>query len=119
MILQNGARRSLRARTNGYLGLVHRILFVFILAGLGINLNQGWTQPSGLIMQPGLQFGEITAHGGDTIEINRKEYMLHPNIMIKDEQDQSRELKDLRLGTLVWFHLKQGRIDQIVIMVPK
>jgi hypothetical protein len=63
--------------------------------------------------------GQVTAKRGQSIEINGREYMLNRNVVIKDEEGRPRELKDFEQGTEVRFHLKQERIDQLVLILAK
>jgi hypothetical protein len=65
------------------------------------------------------QSGQVTAKRGNEITINEKVYSLHPEVTIKDDEEKSRELKDIEPGAELLFHLTQGRIDQIVLLLPR
>jgi len=63
--------------------------------------------------------GEVGETVKDAILIDNKRYELREDVMMKDDRDQPRELKDFKAGSLVAYHLKMGRIDQLVLMLPK
>lgn len=64
--------------------------------------------------------GEVTARQEkETIlQINNKDYSVREDVLIRDDKMGPMTLKDLVPGTQVMFHLRQGRIDQIVILLP-
>ena len=63
--------------------------------------------------------GEVGETVKDAILIDNKRYELREDVTMKDERDQPRELKDFKAGSLVAYHLKMGRIDQLVLILPK
>ena len=63
--------------------------------------------------------GEVAETFRDAILIDGKRYDLRADVVIKDDRDQPRELKDFRAGSFVAYHLKMGRIDQLVLILPK
>ena len=63
--------------------------------------------------------GEINGIGKDYLSINGKRYDVREDILFTDDRDQPRELKDFEVGSLVAYHLKFGRIDQLVLILPK
>ena len=62
--------------------------------------------------------GEVTDKRENVIRIDSKEYSFGAGVIVKDQNLTSRDLKDVVPGTQVMFHLKQGRIDQIIILMP-
>jgi len=67
----------------------------------------------------GLLRGEVTEVGRDHISIDSKRYDLRPDVIIQDERSQPRELKDIEVGGFVAYHIKYGRIDQLVLVLPR
>jgi hypothetical protein len=63
--------------------------------------------------------GEVSGIGRDFISINGKRYDLRDNLLVMDDRDQPRELRDFEVGCLVAYHVKFGRIDQLVLILPK
>ena len=103
-------------------------LLAMLLAG-GITLGgpgTSWTeeggtpppQPFSSSMLATFQNGKITAVHGMTIEIDRKDYELRPDVQIQNPEGAQMEAHDIRKGALAKFHLKQGRIDMLVVMLP-
>ncbi|MER3422510.1 MAG: hypothetical protein C4293_04030 [Nitrospiraceae bacterium] len=64
--------------------------------------------------------GEVTAHQEkeNVLQINNEDYSIREDVLITDDKMRPMTLKDLVPGTQVMFHLKKGRIDQIVILRP-
>ncbi len=62
--------------------------------------------------------GEVTNKRENVIRIDSKEYSFFADVMVKDQNLTPRALTDVVPGTQVMFHLKQGRIDQIIILLP-
>jgi hypothetical protein len=62
--------------------------------------------------------GEVTAKRDNVVQINNTPYTLAQDVSITDDRMRPMELKDLMPGTPVMFHLRQGRIDRIVILLP-
>ncbi len=67
----------------------------------------------------GFQSGQVTGKQGSSIQINQREYLLDQELTVTDDEDRPRELKDIREGAEVLFHLKRDRIDQLVLILPK
>src|SRR5687768_10989901 len=62
--------------------------------------------------------GEVTGKRENLIRIDSKEYSFFADVIVKDQNLSPRVLNDVVPGTQVMFHLKQGRIDQIIILLP-
>jgi hypothetical protein len=62
--------------------------------------------------------GEVTGKRENAIRIDSKEYPFFSDVIVKDQNLTPMALKDVVPGTQVMFHLKQGRIDQIIILLP-
>lgn len=62
--------------------------------------------------------GEVTGKRENLIRIDSKEYSFFADVIVKDQTMTPRTLQDVVPGTQVMFHLKQGRIDQIIILLP-
>jgi hypothetical protein len=62
--------------------------------------------------------GEVTDKRENRIRIDSKEYSFFADVIVKDQNLSPRVLKDVVPGTQVMFRLKQGRIDQIIILLP-
>lgn len=67
-----------------------------------------------------LQLGTVTTNqeGGDLF-IDDKRYAVLPSAIVTDDEGQLRALKEFIRGTLVRFHLRNGTIDQLVLMLPR
>lgn len=63
--------------------------------------------------------GEVTANRGEALSIYEKEYPLATGVTVSDDNGKQREVKDFAPGTYVKYHLKSGKIDILVLMLPK
>ncbi|MGH7166672.1 MAG: hypothetical protein ACREIS_14230 [Nitrospiraceae bacterium] len=73
--------------------------------------------PSGSITS--LPSGQVTALRIDEIQISDRNYPLDPNVVVSDDAGSPRTLKDLKPGDWVRFHLRQERVDRIIVINPK
>ena len=67
----------------------------------------------------GLFRGEVSGIGRDFISINGKRYEIREDVLVTDDRNQPREVKDFEVGSLVAYHVRFGRIDQLVLILPK
>ncbi|MBM4132799.1 MAG: hypothetical protein FJ245_03435 [Nitrospira sp.] len=67
----------------------------------------------------GYQSGHVTGKSGDSIQINQRTYPVAKDATVKDDEGRPRELKDIKEGAEVLFHLKRDTIDQLVVVLPK
>ncbi len=63
--------------------------------------------------------GEVTSTGPKQVVVGSKPYILTDDVVIKDDRERSVELKNISIGDRVAFHLRQGQIDQLVLLLPK
>ena len=62
--------------------------------------------------------GEVTGKRENVIRIDTREYPFFADVIVKDQNLTPMAIKDVVPGIQVLFHLKQGRIDQIIILLP-
>lgn len=105
-----GWRRGL-LRAGLVLGMVVSLSFASLSTGLG------WVIDPAILKT--FQDGIVTAQLGTEIRINNKDYALHSQVAVRDQEDRPKSLKDLARGTEVKFHFKTGKIDEIIIMLPE
>ena len=63
--------------------------------------------------------GEVTANRGEALSIEGKEFSLAIGVMVSDDYGGQREVKDFAPGTYAKYHLKSGKIDILVLVLPK
>lgn len=108
-------------------GVLNGMVALLVLGGLTIasvpigGLHEGWAQTSGFPSAVVASFtpGQVTAVQGKTIQINGKNYDLKPDVVIQDEEGQPVEPAGIVPGAEVKFHLKEGQIDKMVLILPK
>jgi hypothetical protein len=109
----------------GFQGWVGALLWIalIIVAVLAIFVGGGWAQTTDSGSSPDskirFQSGQVTAKQGNSLQINKQSYSLHPEVIITDDEGKPRNEKDLVPGVEVRFHLKRGIIDQVIVILPK
>ena len=63
--------------------------------------------------------GEITAVGSTTLDVAGRFYGLHPKLTIVSEEGQPMELQQLRPGLIIQYHVKEGALDRIIVLIPR
>jgi hypothetical protein len=110
---------------NGWTGNL-RLAPLAVLLAVGVVLGAADATPAQGTNQRGgpfpamstFQAGMITGVHGTTVQINGKDYDLQPNVQIKKPDGMVMEAQNIRKGALAQFHLKQGKIDQLVVLLP-
>ena len=91
-------------------------LSIVIVVCLG---SASWAQmPVGNALTSFLS-GQVTAVHDKTLQIDNKNYEIRPDATVKDDEGHPMELSSIVSGAEVKFLLKQGRIEQIVVTLPK
>ncbi|MGH7236190.1 MAG: hypothetical protein ACREIO_07385 [Nitrospiraceae bacterium] len=90
------------------------------IGGLTLEgVDEGLAQTSGSGSLAEFKSGQVTDKKGNRIEIDKKDYVLKSDVTVRDDEGKKRELSEVAPGSMVQFHLKQGRIDQLVLVLPK
>ena len=63
--------------------------------------------------------GEITAVGGTTLDVAGIMYALHPKLTIVSDAGQPMVLNQLRPGLVIQYHVKEGALDRIIVILPR
>ena len=63
--------------------------------------------------------GEITAVGSTTVDVAGRLYGLHPKLTIVSDEGQPMEFKQLRPGLVIQYHVKEGALDRIIVLLPR
>ena len=63
--------------------------------------------------------GEITAVGSSTLDVAGRLYGLHPKLTIVSDEGQPMEFKQLRPGLVIQYHVKEGALDRIIVLLPR
>ena len=63
--------------------------------------------------------GEITAVGSSTLDVAGRFYGLHSKLTIVSDEGQPMEFKQLRPGLVIQYHVKEGLLDRIIVLLPQ
>ena len=66
-----------------------------------------------------LQSGVVTSVGSGNLRIDGTDYPVASQVTVSDDEGHPRELKAVTPEAQVRFHVQHGRIDQLVIVLPK
>ncbi len=124
----NGSSHIQRGDRDERTGGLALALLATLLAG-GITLGtagMGWTEqietppppPFSASLLATFKNGKITGVHGTTVQIDNTDYELRPDVQIQNPGGGQMEAHDIRKGALARFHLKQGRIDMLVVFLP-
>ena len=84
-----------------------------------VGVDEGLAQSSGSASLADFKSGQVTDRQGNRLEIDKKDYLLKSDVTVRDDEGKPRDLKEVTPGSIVQFHLKQGRIDQLVLVLPR
>jgi len=107
-------------RTGARLGLAGIGVFAFLVSS-AMPVGAVADEQTQLAPVPttGMHSGKVTAKHDTSIEINGREYALHQKITIADDQGNEAVWADFKKGDEVQFHLKQERIDYLILVLPR
>ena len=63
--------------------------------------------------------GVVTSNSGTVLQIDGRAYRLHPRVRVTDDEGSIRSIQDLKDGEVIKFHLRDGKIDQIIWILPR
>ena len=81
--------------------------------------SSGWPQSVFPFSTGGFERGIVTQVHQTSIEIDNKTYGLKPEIVIVNDQGQPIEIEGVMPNSDVKFHVKEGRIDKMVVSLPR
>ena len=84
-----------------------------------VGVDEGLAQTSGSGSLADFKSGQVTDKHGNRLEIDKKDYVLQANVTVRDDEGKPRDLGEVTPGAMVQFHLKQVRIDQLVLILPR
>jgi hypothetical protein len=97
-------------------------MMMVILALLGVNgeIVVGFCQTVSPPMTFGYKSGQVTeVRPPLSIEIDERSYEIKSDAMIVDREGDPLELARILPTSLVKFHLKEGKIDKMVVTLPQ
>jgi hypothetical protein len=101
------------------------IALAIVAAGSAlISMTEGlmptvWADEPSVLQLGNLPEGEITAVGSTTVDVAGRLYGLHPKLTIVSDEGQPMELQQLRPGLVIQYHVKEGALDRIIVLIPR
>ena len=128
----NGGNRSGKGASEKQAGIRERArdliqiaVALVIMGGVPIGgltldgVDESLAQTSGSVSLADFKSGQVTDKRGNRLEIDKKDYVLKSDVTVRDDEGKKRDLSEVTPGAVVQFHLKQGHIDQLVLVLPK
>jgi hypothetical protein len=102
-------------------GFIGAMLVTFLLSGgPAFGAADTETMPPPLqIPKTGMKDGRLTATHENSAEISGRDYAFHPKIEFGDDEGERRQWKEFKKGDQVQFHLKQEKVDYLILVPPK
>ena len=113
------ARSTARRIQQAFAGLV---LLAFLLSGgtvFGAGTEDENNPPPFQMPKTGMKAGHITAKHEKSAEISGKDYAFHPKVEFWTDEGGQLEWKEFKRGDEVLFHLKQDKIDYLILVPDK
>ncbi len=94
------------------------VVFAFVSLALSVG-HDGWAQSAASETRHGLRSGQVTGRQGTGIQIDGKDYKLAPDVTIKDNEGNLRDINVFREGVAIQFHVRRDQIDQLILILPR
>ena len=82
-------------------------------------MSAAWADEPNVPQLGVLPEGEITAVGSSTLDVAGRFYGLHSKLTIVSNEGQPMEFKQLRPGLVIQYHVKEGLLDRIIVLLPR
>ncbi len=95
------------------------VLVVALFLGALAAGPVGASDRSGRSEAPAFLSGVVTGKVRSGIRINDRTYAFHSRATLTDEEGEEVDRNQLVRGVQVKFHLRRGKIDQIIVFLPR
>ena len=82
-------------------------------------MSSAWADEPSVPQLGVLPEGEVTAVGSSTLDVAGRFYGLHSKLTIVSDEGQPMEFKQLRPGLVIQYHVKEGLLDRIIVLLPR
>jgi ABC-type phosphate transport system substrate-binding protein len=90
-----------------------------VVSTTGGLMTAAWADASSVPQLRMLPEGEITAVGSTTLDVAGRLFSLDPKLTIVSDEGQPMEFKQLRPGLVIQYHVKEGALDRIIVLLPR
>jgi len=91
------------------------LTLVFLIAGESESLAHD--QDDRRVSQ--VESGQLTGVSNRGVQINRRDYGLHPKVILQDDEGRPKQLQDFKAGMFVQYQLKDDLVRQLILVTPK
>ena len=113
-----GPGKWLKSKASGRKALGPVLVVALFLGALAAG-PVGASDRSGRSEAPAFLSGVVTGKGRAGIRINDRTYAFHSHATLTDEEGEDVDWSQLVRGVPVKFHLRRGKIDQIIVFLPR
>lgn len=119
--MTESSARSAAQTTMTQRGLIGAVLLAFLLSGgLAFSAsNDEMNPPQFQMPKTGMKSGHITAKYEKSVGISGTDYAFHPKVEFWTNEGGQLEWKEFKRDDEVQFHLKQGKVDYLILIQPK
>ena len=97
-----------------------KVGIIVVLSVMNWDVAVSFGQPVSPPVTAGYKSGQVTeVRPPSSIEIDERSYELKTDVVILDREGEPLELVRILPTSLVKFHLKEGRIDRMVVRLPE
>lgn len=103
-------------------GCRRRAAFLLLTALLLMLSPAAGIQPAGAQEPLALaeyRSGVVTDNSGTVLYIDDRAYRLDPGVTVTDEEGRVQAIQGLKRGDVIKFHLRNGKVDQIIWILPR
>lgn len=90
-----------------------------VVSTIGGSMSAAWADEPGVPPLGVLPEGEITEVGSSTLDVAGRFYGLDPKLTIVSDEGKPMEFKQLRPGLVIQYHVKEGLLDRIIVLLPR
>ncbi len=108
----------LKSKASGLKALWPVLAVALFLGALAAG-PAGASDRSGRSEAPAFLSGVVTGEDRSGVRINDRTYAVHSRATLTDEEGEEVDWNQLVRGVQVKFHLRRGKIDQIIVFLPR
>ena len=112
-------KRMTERLTRAFIALAVVAMVSGVVSTTGGLIPAAWADAPSVPQLGVLPEGEITAVGSSTLDVAGRFYGLHPKLTVVSDEGQPMEFKQLRPGLVIQYHVKEGALDRIIVLLPR
>jgi hypothetical protein len=112
-------KRMTERLSHAFIALAIVAMVSGVVSTTGGLMTAAWADASSVPQLGMLPEGEITAVGSTILDVAGRLFSLDPKLTIVSDEGQPMEFKQLRPGLVIQYHVKEGALDRIIVLLPR